>query len=79
MTEHYIAMGGLHGYLPAHCDVYDTEEEAVTALVDQYELGKKRARVLARDGYLELNLKRDGNEYIEINECTCPEPWEHSE
>lgn len=76
---HYIAMGGLHGYLPSHCDVYDTWQEAVTALVDQYELGKKRSRVLARDLSLELNSKRDGNEYVEIVECDCETPEVHSD
>lgn len=76
---HYIAMGGVHGCLPSHCEVYETWQEAVTALVDQYELGKKRARVLARDKALELNNKRDGNEYVEIVECDCGMPMVHSD
>jgi hypothetical protein len=76
---HYIAMGGLHGYLPSHCNVYDTEEEAIASLVDFYELGKKRARVLRRDLSLELNPKRDGNEYIEITECDCDTPEVHND
>lgn len=78
-TTHYIAMGGLHGCLPSHCDVYETWQDAVTALVDQYELGKKRASVLRRNLSLELNSKRDGNEYVEIVECDCETPEVHSD
>lgn len=76
---HYIALGGLHGCLPSHCEVYDSEQDAVSAMVDMYELGKKRSRVLARDLSLELNSKRDGNEYVEIAECDCGTPEVHND
>lgn len=76
---HYIALGGLHGCLPSHCEVYDSEQDAVSAMVDMYELGKKRSKVLARDLSLELNSKRDGNEYIEITECDCDTPEVHND
>ena len=72
---HYHYGAGLHGYLyqdgPYTAETYD---DAVTALVESYDLGRNRAASLARYGYLELNLDRDGNEYCEITDCndeTC--------
>jgi hypothetical protein len=83
---HYIAMGGLHGYMPSHCGVWDTYEGAVSDMVSMYELGKGRAKLLKKDGSLELRndgdefpFINDGNEYIEITECNCDEPWIHDE
>ena len=76
---HFIGMAGLHGYLPQTCDVYDHYQDAVDSLASLHELGKTRTRLLKRDGYIELNLGRDGNEYIEISECDCNEPWIHSD
>ena len=73
---HYHYGAGLHGYLyqdgPHTAERY---EDAVESLVSAYELGKRRTKQLTEDGYLELSLKRDGNEYCEITECTerdCP-------
>lgn len=77
--KHYIGMAGLHGCLPQTCDVYATYKSAVESLASLHELGKKRTRELSRDGYLELNLHRDGNEYCEVTECTCSNPREHSD
>ncbi len=76
---HFIAMAGLHGCLPQSCECYDTYATAVDSLVSLHELGRKRARILNRDGYLELNLGRDGNEYCEIEECSCDSPEDHSD
>lgn len=77
--KHFIAMGGLHGCLPSHCEVYDNYEDAVSGLTDIYELGKRRAELLRKNGGLELNMRRDGNQYVEITECDCDEPWIHDE
>ena len=30
-------------------------------------------------GYVDLNLARDGNEYAEVVQCLCAEPWVHAE
>ena len=76
---HYIGMAGLHGYLPNCCETYDTYDDAVDGMADMHDLGVRRIRKLRRDGYLELNLGRDGNEYIEITECDCEDPESHSD
>ncbi len=76
---HFIGMAGLHGYLPQTCDVYDTYDDAVDSLADLHELGKRRRAELRRDGFLELNIRRDGNEYCEITECDCDDPECHSD
>ena len=77
--RHYIAMAGLLGYLPIYCDVFQTYEDAVDSLACIHELGRDRTRSLKRDGWLDLNLARDGNEYCEIIDCDCDTPQDHSE
>jgi hypothetical protein len=67
--SHFHAIAGMHGYLPNSNDVCESYSQAVESLVFLHELGRKRAAVLKRDGYLELNLRRDGNEYCEVSEC----------
>ncbi len=63
---------GLHGCLfadgPHAAESYN---DAVNAAADTYELGRNRKAELKRSGSLELNLHRDGNEYVEINEFAC--------
>jgi len=76
---HYIGMAGLHGCMPQACDVYDTYNDAAEGLAFIHELGRNRTRQLKRDGYLELDLHRDGNEYCEIVECDCDTPEVHSD
>ena len=71
MPDHYHYGAGLHGYL--YQDGPHTTKkylDAVESLVSSYDLGRRRAKQLAEDGYLELSLKRDGNEYCEIAACT---------
>ena len=71
MPDHYHYGAGLHGYL--YQDGPHTTEtylDAVESLASSYDLGRRRAKQLAENGYLELSLKRDGNEYCEITECT---------
>ena len=72
-------MAGLHGYLPQMCEVYDDHERAVEGLAQIHDLGKRRTAELRRNDYLELNLRRDGNEYCEIEECNCETPEIHSD
>ena len=76
---HYIYGAGLHGCLYQCCGVCDTYEAAVEVLAHIHELGRGRTRQLKRDGYLELVLLRDGNEYCEIVKCTCGDPTQHGE
>jgi hypothetical protein len=84
MSTHYIAMAGLHGYLPQCCDSFPTLDQAVDYLAQVHELGRTRIKRLRDERYLELNfrpdspiLKDDGNEYCEIVECDCDEPETH--
>ena len=74
---HYIAMAGLHGCMPNFCTSCNTFNDAVEVLADLHELGKTRKKRLHADHCIELNLKRDGNEYAEINSCICSTPEEH--
>lgn len=76
---HYIGMAGLHGCLPQTCDVYDSYEGAIESLSDLHELGRNRWREFRRDGSIELNIQRDGNEYAEVSECECSTPNVHSD
>jgi hypothetical protein len=76
---HYIAMGGLHGYLPNFCCALEEYEDAVQTIVQIHELGRNRERQLREDSYIELNLKRDGNEYAEIVSCDCDTPEIHND
>ena len=78
-NRHYHYGAGLHGYLYQDGPHYaDTYRNAVRSLVDMYELDPKSARDLAQNGYLELDMERDGNEYCEITDCEgdCPEDEE---
>ena len=69
---HFHGLAGLHGCMPNANDVCDTYDAAVDSMVQLHELGRKRERILRRDGYIELSLHRDGNEYIEIGDCDEP-------
>ncbi len=77
--RHYIGMAGLHGCMPQTCDVYESQCAAAEGLAEIHGLGRNRRRELARDGYLELTLHRDENEYCEIVKCDCDEPEQHSD
>lgn len=76
---HYIGMAGIHGCLPATCASYDSQRDAADSLADTHELGKRRRGKLRRDGYIELNIQRDGNEYAEITACKCDSPDDHND
>ena len=71
MSTHYIAMAGLHGYMPQYCASCETYADAVETLAEVHDLGRRRR--------LELNLRRDGNEYCEITECDCDNPDVHND
>ena len=85
--QHYIAMSGMHGCLPDHCEVYETLEDAVSDLANVFDLGRTRQARLKADKYLELTptpieqaQEMDfGAEYCEIQVCTCADPSTHSD
>jgi hypothetical protein len=72
----YICHAGLHGYLSQYTSFCLTYQEAVDNLAEVHELGRDRKRELKRNGFLELNLRRDGNEYCEIVELSHKEAME---
>lgn len=71
--KHYHAIAGMHGCMPNYNSVHTVYGEAVDDLVSLHELGNNWKLNLRRDGYLELKLKKHGNEYCEITECECDE------
>lgn len=77
-NKHYIVMAGMHGCIPNYCGSCETYAIAVDDLADMHELGRTRKAKLRKEGYLELNLARDGNEYCEITECDCDHPYSHN-
>jgi hypothetical protein len=79
MTTHWIGMAGLHGCLPQTCAAYDSKADAAEGLAQVHELGRNRTIRLRRDGYLELNPHRDGNDYAEIVACECSTPEVHND
>jgi len=85
--EHYIAMSGMHGCLPDHCEVYNTRKDAVEDLKGLFELGRIRETRLFENGYLELETtlieaaQGDcfGADYCEVMVCNCDNPSQHSD
>lgn len=77
--KHYIAMAGLAGCIPNYCEVYESFESAVDSICEIHELGRVYRARLAKDSYVDLKLKRHGNEYAEITECNCDLACQHSD
>ncbi len=68
MSAHYHYGAGLHGYLYQDGPSYaETRADAVSALADNYGLGRVRRAALNRHGYLELSPRSEGNEYCEVS------------
>lgn len=78
---HYIALAGLHGCMPNYCEAFDTESDAIHALLDLHELSSRSvyAMELRHNGYTELRLHKHGNEYAEVTFCDCDDPDQHSD
>ena len=79
MSKHYIGCAGLHGCMSNYSTSHDDYANAVADLTQLHELGRRRSAKLAKNGYLELNLHKDGNEYCEIIECACESLEDHQE
>jgi len=75
---HYIGMNGTSGCMPDSCNAYETKRAAVESLTDLLELTTRQARELSRDGLVYCKPGQ-GADYAEVSECTCSEPWVHSE
>ena len=75
---HYIAMSGLHGYLPQFCCAVDSRKEAVDTLADLHELSTRQVKELRRTGSVELKQEQ-GAEYCEWSLCSCWTPEVHND
>jgi len=64
----FIAMAGLHGYLPNYTAEHDTYDSAVEDLTIIHELTQEHQDQLRKDSMLELDLAIHGNAYCEIVE-----------
>jgi len=64
----FVAMAGLHGYLPNYAQEHDSHESAVDDLAMLHELTQEQIEELRKDSILELNLEIHGNAYCEIVE-----------
>jgi len=94
MKRHYIGMAGLRGYMPNHCGLYDSFDGACESLIEMHDVGWEmldgEKLILAVEafegaeedlhefGFATLNLHIHGNEYMQVTECNCSTPWEHS-
>lgn len=78
IKKHFIGLAGQRGCLPNYCDVFRNKTAAAQALAGLHERGQKFAERLSRDGIAALRPE-DGNEYCEIQECSCSEPWIHQD
>lgn len=71
-VQRWIGMSGQHGCLPDYSGCCATRDFAIQDLAELFELGERRIRALNRYGILGLVSGRDGAEYCEVTECTCP-------
>lgn len=76
-------MSGLQGgYMPDSCDVSWHKSDAVESLGSLWDLSEYKKRILRRDMVLEVGEKNSFGyytQYCSIDECTCNEPWIHSD
>jgi hypothetical protein len=87
VAPHYVAMSGMHGCLPDHCEVFESHKDAAEDLTQLFDLGSTRKARLRKDSYLELtpnpveeSQDEDfGAEYCEITVCDCDNPLVHSD
>lgn len=63
----YLAGSGEYGCLYDSVTVHTSREAAVTELIERFDLARsRRAGLLRRDLYLDLNPHEDGAEYCEV-------------
>jgi len=76
---HYIAVAGLRGYLPNVCQSFNDDNSAVRFLYEIHEFPYKKIGELRKNRYIDLDLRKYGNEYCEITECECNTPEVHND
>lgn len=67
----WTEMSGDHGYMPDGYGCGVGRASACESIIGRFDLGARRARELRRDGYIELNGRRDGAEYASVQRCEC--------
>lgn len=63
---YYLIHSGMHGCLPNDTGTATSYDDAVDYAVSLFSLGRDRKAQLKKNSTLELNLKRDFAEYVEI-------------
>jgi len=72
-------MGGLHGYLPQFCYSAESIDDCIDIANNIHDdLFQYQIKDLRKYQYTELNLRKQGNEYIEITQCDCDKPEQHN-
>lgn len=83
--KHYVGMAGIHGCMPSTCGAYDTIGQAASSLGDLHSTddGKHGStwvtNQLIRHHYVELSMRRHGNDYASIDVCRCDTPNDHND
>lgn len=78
--KHWIGMAGLTGCIPSVCDIYRCKADAakILCLIHEYSENGSVVAELKRYGIFYMPKGR-GNEYMSVEECNCPSPWEHAD
>jgi len=82
---HVIATAGLRGCLPNFVDHGEDMEVMIDAMLKMHDIYpateeySRMADELRSSGFVELDFLEHGNEYIEIEICTCENPEIHAE
>ena len=77
-TKCYIAGSGEYGCIHDYVTCHSSKESAIAELIERFGLARsRRAGLLRRNLYLDLNPHRDGAQYCEIIEAdSVNENWD---
>lgn len=71
----WVAMAGIRGCIPLFCEWYDSKEDAEDGLAMVHEFddsginhSRRLRRTLRRDGYVDLDIHKHGNEYAQVSQ-----------
>lgn len=83
--SHWILMNGTSGCMPDSCDAYAEQKQAVESAAQRFDdLSDRAQKRMLRDlrqygiHYFD-NARTVGADYVEVVDCDCESPWEHSE
>ena len=80
MQSAWIGMAGLKGCMPQYCELFESQEDAEDTLAQIHEFddsginhSRRLRQELRRDGYVDLDIHKHGNEYAAVKEHTLGE------